>query len=48
MLYAVSAPQATEAGSMTTITIIGSGHVGSNLAQAAIAHGYDVVLSNSQ
>jgi len=33
---------------MTTIGILGSGHVGSNLAQAAIAHGYDVVLSNSQ
>jgi predicted dinucleotide-binding enzyme len=33
---------------MTTIGIIGSGHVGSNLARAAIAHGYDVVLSNSQ
>jgi 8-hydroxy-5-deazaflavin:NADPH oxidoreductase len=33
---------------MTTIGIIGSGHVGSNLATAAIAHGYDVVLSNSQ
>jgi 8-hydroxy-5-deazaflavin:NADPH oxidoreductase len=32
---------------MTTIGIIGSGHVGSNLAQAAIAHGYDVVLSGS-
>ena len=33
---------------MTTIAIIGSGHVGSNLARAAITHGYDVVLSNSQ
>jgi hypothetical protein len=33
---------------MTTIGIIGSGRVGSNLAKAAIAHGYDVVLSNSQ
>jgi 8-hydroxy-5-deazaflavin:NADPH oxidoreductase len=33
---------------MTTIGIIGSGHVGSNLAKAAIAHGYDVVLSNAQ
>ena len=33
---------------MTTIGIIGSGHVGGNLARAAIAHGYDVVLSNSQ
>ena len=32
---------------MTTIGIIGSGHVGSNLAKAAIAHGYDVVLSGS-
>ena len=33
---------------MTTIGILGSGHAGSNLARAAIAHGYDVVLSNSQ
>jgi 8-hydroxy-5-deazaflavin:NADPH oxidoreductase len=33
---------------MTIIGIIGSGHVGSNLAKAAIAHSYDVVLSNSQ
>ena len=33
---------------MTTIGIIGSGHVGSNLAKAAIVHGYDVVLSNAQ
>jgi len=33
---------------MTTIGIIGSGHVGSSLARAAIAHDYDVVLSNSQ
>ncbi len=33
---------------MTTIGIIGSGHVGSNIAKAAIANGYDVVLSNSQ
>ncbi len=33
---------------MTIIGIIGSGHVGGNVAKAAIAHGYDVVLSNSQ
>jgi 8-hydroxy-5-deazaflavin:NADPH oxidoreductase len=33
---------------MATIGIIGSGHVGSNLAKAAVAHGYEVVLSNSQ
>jgi 8-hydroxy-5-deazaflavin:NADPH oxidoreductase len=32
---------------MTTIGIIGSGHVGSSLARAAIAHGYDVILSGS-
>jgi 8-hydroxy-5-deazaflavin:NADPH oxidoreductase len=40
--------QPREARKMTTIGIIGSGHVGSNLAKAAIAHGYDVLLSNSQ
>jgi 8-hydroxy-5-deazaflavin:NADPH oxidoreductase len=33
---------------MTIIGILGSGHVGSNLASAAVAHGYDVVLSNTQ
>jgi 8-hydroxy-5-deazaflavin:NADPH oxidoreductase len=33
---------------MTTIGIIGSGHVGTNLASAAVAHGYDVVLSNAR
>jgi 8-hydroxy-5-deazaflavin:NADPH oxidoreductase len=33
---------------MTTIGILGSGHVGSSLARAAIAHGYDIVISNSQ
>jgi 8-hydroxy-5-deazaflavin:NADPH oxidoreductase len=33
---------------VTTIGFIGSGKVGSSIAKAAIAHGYDVVLSNSQ
>jgi 8-hydroxy-5-deazaflavin:NADPH oxidoreductase len=33
---------------MTTIGILGSGHVGSSLARAAVAHGYDIVISNSQ
>jgi 8-hydroxy-5-deazaflavin:NADPH oxidoreductase len=33
---------------MTTIGIVGSGHVGASLARAALAHGYEVVLSNSQ
>jgi len=33
---------------MTTIGIIGAGHIGSQVARAAIAHGYDVVISNSR
>jgi 8-hydroxy-5-deazaflavin:NADPH oxidoreductase len=33
---------------VTTIGIIGSGHVGSSLAKAAVARGYDVVTSNSK
>ena len=33
---------------MPTIGIIGSGHVGQSIAKAAIANGYDVVLSNQQ
>jgi hypothetical protein len=33
---------------MTAIGMLGSGHVGTNLAQAAIARGCDVVLSNTQ
>jgi predicted dinucleotide-binding enzyme len=33
---------------MTTIGIIGSGHVGSSLATAALAHGYAVVIATAQ
>lgn len=33
---------------MTTIGIIGAGHIGGQLARTAIAHGYDVVISNSR
>ncbi|MBC7519035.1 MAG: NAD(P)-binding domain-containing protein [Microbacteriaceae bacterium] len=33
---------------MTTIAIIGAGNIGSQLARAAIAVGYDVVISNSR
>lgn len=33
---------------MTTIGIIGAGHIGSQVARAAIAAGYDVVISNSR
>jgi 8-hydroxy-5-deazaflavin:NADPH oxidoreductase len=33
---------------MTTIGLIGAGHVGSQLARLAVAHGYEVVVSNSR
>ncbi|CAN5609458.1 NAD(P)-binding domain-containing protein [soil metagenome] len=33
---------------MTTIGIIGAGHIGSQVARKAIANGYDVVISNSR
>jgi 8-hydroxy-5-deazaflavin:NADPH oxidoreductase len=33
---------------MTTIGIIGAGEVGSNIARAAIANGYQVVIANSR
>lgn len=33
---------------MTTIGIIGSGNIGSNVARAAVAKGYEVVISNSR
>ncbi|MBK4347466.1 NADPH-dependent F420 reductase [Lacisediminihabitans changchengi] len=33
---------------MTTIGLIGAGHIGSQLARVAITQGYDVVISNSR
>src|SRR5262245_3872343 len=33
---------------MATIGLIGAGHIGSQLARLALAHGYDVVVSNSR
>ncbi|WP_258725205.1 NADPH-dependent F420 reductase [Cellulomonas sp. NS3] len=33
---------------MTTIGLIGSGHIGGTLARLAVEHGYDVVVSNSR
>jgi predicted dinucleotide-binding enzyme len=33
---------------MPTIGFIGSGHIGSQVARLAVAHGYDVVMSNSR
>src|ERR1043166_9397817 len=31
-----------------TIGLIGAGHIGSQVARLAVAHGYDVVISNSR
>jgi hypothetical protein len=33
---------------MTTIGLIGAGHIGSQLGRLAVANGYDVVISNSR
>jgi hypothetical protein len=33
---------------MSTIALIGAGHIGSQVARLAVKHGYDVVLSNSR
>lgn len=33
---------------MTTLGIIGAGHIGSHVARAALVHGYEVVLANSR
>src|SRR5918999_4841181 len=33
---------------METIGLIGAGNIGSQLARLAVAHGYDVVVSNSR
>jgi predicted dinucleotide-binding enzyme len=33
---------------MTTIGLIGAGHIGSQVARLAASHGYDVVISNSR
>ena len=33
---------------MKTIGLIGAGHIGSQVARLALAHGYDVVISNSR
>ena len=30
------------------IGLIGAGHIGSQVARLAVAHGYDVVISNSR
>jgi 8-hydroxy-5-deazaflavin:NADPH oxidoreductase len=33
---------------MTTIGIIGAGHIGSQIARLAVANGYNAVISNSR
>ena len=43
------AARAAELGpDMTTVGLIGSGHIGGTVARLAVAAGYDVVLSNSR
>jgi 8-hydroxy-5-deazaflavin:NADPH oxidoreductase len=41
-------PAATVPPGMTTIGLIGSGHIGGTVARLAVAAGHDVVLSNSR
>src|SRR5262249_51417027 len=38
----------TRVGGMTTLGLIGAGRIGSQVARLAVAHGYDVVISNSR
>ncbi|MFF1634280.1 NADPH-dependent F420 reductase [Leifsonia sp. NPDC058248] len=33
---------------MTTLALVGAGHIGSQIARLAVANGYDVVVSNSR
>ena len=44
--------QSTLAGdiviAMATVGLIGAGNIGSQIARLAVAHGYDVVISNSR
>src|SRR5262252_5821697 len=41
-------PQTQGGIDMKTIGLIGAGHIGSQLARLAVAHGYDVIVSNSR
>jgi predicted dinucleotide-binding enzyme len=41
-------PYSTGADDMKTIGLIGAGHIGSQIARLAAAHGYNVVISNSR
>src|SRR4051812_29441205 len=40
--------RSAEASTMTTIGLIGAGHIGSQLARLAVGHGYNVIVSNSR
>ncbi|WP_271192547.1 NADPH-dependent F420 reductase [Agromyces luteolus] len=41
-------PAASVVVTMTTLGIIGAGHIGSQVARAALANGYEVVIANSR
>ena len=44
----LSAPSCSTVEAMKTLGLIGAGHIGSQVARLAVAHGYDVVISNSR
>jgi predicted dinucleotide-binding enzyme len=41
-------PEREDSEMMTTIGLIGAGHIGSQVARLAVAHGFHVVISNSR
>ncbi|WP_394824713.1 NADPH-dependent F420 reductase [Pendulispora albinea] len=42
------APHGVSLSAMTTLGLIGAGHIGSQVARLAVKNGYDVVISNSR
>ncbi|MFY1595256.1 NADPH-dependent F420 reductase [Micromonospora sp. WMMD737] len=46
--WGIPSPRTRLGTDMTTVGLIGSGHIGGTVARLAVAAGYDVVLSNSR